>query len=964
MRVGIVGGGPRGLWAVEELVQQAAAHHVAVDIEVWEPGQLGEGSAYARDQPEYWRINVPSHIIRTNSASFDEWRRSNGEAQPLDPFPPRCLVGEFLHEAWTTLLGTSLVGVTVTHVPRRVTHLEPSGDEAGRWRVEGRLYDEVLLATGHAPDWPGALRRGPGVVGTYPAEELAAIRPGTSVAIRGTALTFIDAVLELTEGRGGEFTSAGYQPSEREPAVIYARSRRGRFMVTKPAPDSPLGRLDLSEIVARGCAEIWAAPDLAAIERALAQTAAEMLATAREDGRAMPTDAVAISSVLAGTDATDDPVSELRTSRHIAAGEADPDARWAVGQAWRDLYPAIVGRTSFGGRDDLHGFGELAVRLERVGFGPPVANVDKLLALIDAGLIDVSQLGNHPAPRADVHMLVDAVLAPPGVIPGTLVADLVERGLGFQPAGARGIAVDRDGSLPGQRHLAVVGRDTEDVVLGPDTLNRELHDVIPRWAVRVIKEANEKLDRAMHATVPLTARLEPLLTELLADNARCAQLVEEFDSPVNILRPEPMLRNIDELVRAGADHGVTTRVFFARKANKALTFVDAVRDAGHSVDVASERELSQVLNRGLPGERIILSAAVKPDRLLELAVAQGVTISVDSVAELSRIEAIARSQSRTAQLAPRLAPDPTMLPPTRFGELLSVWLEALGGVSPSAAVAIVGVHLHLHGYAAADRQLALREAFELIDAAVAAGHQPTFIDLGGGVPMSYLDDAEQWQHFQEQLSAMNRGERESFTWKNDPLGSTYPFHQTPTRGAWLRELLAGETTPSGPNIATEFIRRGLSLHLEPGRSVLDGCGVILARVAFLKHRSDGVPLVGLAMNRTQCRTTSDDILLDPVLVRTAQDRGDGSNADSGTAWGPGAEGFLVGAYCIEDEVIVRRRMCFPQGITVGDVVAIPNTAGYFMHILESASHQIPLANNVVLSGALDQLAQLDDIDER
>ena len=72
------------------------------------------------------------------------------------------------------------------------------------------------------------------------------------------------------------------------------------------------------------------------------------------------------------------------------------------------------------------------------------------------------------------------------------------------------------------------------------------------------------------------------------------------------------------------------------------------------------------------------------------------------------------------------------------------------------------------------------------------------------------------------------------------------------------------------------------------------------------------------------------------------------------------EGFLVGAYCIEDELILRRRMRFPNGVAPGDVIAVPNTAGYFMHILESASHQIPLAKNVVLGGTS---AQLDRIDE-
>ncbi|MFE1538456.1 hypothetical protein ACFWIF_08805, partial [Corynebacterium bovis] len=219
---------------------------------------------------------------------------------------------------------------------------------------------------------------------------------------------------------------------------------------------------------------------------------------------------------------------------------------------------------------------------------------------------------------------------------------------------------------------------------------------------------------------------------------------------------------------------------------------------------------------------------------------------------------------------------------------------------------------------------------------------------------------------------------ERFTWKDDPLRTIYPFHQSPTRGDWLRDLLTGPVEVRGVDdgaadgtdapadgeavsAADALVVRGLRLHLEPGRSVLDGAGLTLARVAFLKERSDGVPLVGLEMNRTQCRTTADDLLVDPVLVPCV------SAGTSAPDRGPGYEGFLVGAYCIEDEVIVRRRMRFPRGISVGDVIALPNTGGYFMHILESASHQIPLARNVVAvdagaSGRLD--FRVDPVDER
>lgn len=143
--------------------------------------------------------------------------------------------------------------------------------------------------------------------------------------------------------------------------------------------------------------------------------------------------------------------------------------------------------------------------------------------------------------------------------------------------------------------------------------------------------------------------------------------------------------------------------------------------------------------------------------------------------------------------------------------------------------------------------------------------------------------------------------------------------------------------------------RGIRLRCEPGRSLLDGCGLTLAEVAFTKTRSDGLPLVVLHMNRTQCRSTSADFLLDPILIHSQTPRREREVVSA----------FLVGAYCIEEELILRRRFEFPGGVTKGDLIAFPNTGGYLMHIIESASHQLPLAGNIRWN---DQRWAPDDID--
>ena len=268
----------------------------------------------------------------------------------------------------------------------------------------------------------------------------------------------------------------------------------------------------------------------------------------------------------------------------------------------------------------------------------------------------------------------------------------------------------------------------------------------------------------VHGTVALRARWEEWMSELVADPQQVSRLTSEYGSPVNVLNPAPLGRNAQELLDAGASHGVDTQVFFARKANKALCFVDAAREAGLGVDVASENELRQVLNRGVAPERIILSAAIKTDALLRLAIDRGVTISCDSRAEAERIAALAKALNHTAHVAPRLAPNPDNLPPTRFGELLHSWQSHAWPETIHAD----GVHVHLHGYSESDRRTALAEAIDLVEHLRLVGQPASFIDIGGGVPMSYLESREQWEYFQERIAAQRAGTGEPFTWKSDP----------------------------------------------------------------------------------------------------------------------------------------------------------------------------------------------------
>ena len=81
--------------------------------------------------------------------------------------------------------------------------------------------------------------------------------------------------------------------------------------------------------------------------------------------------------------------------------------------------------------------------------------------------------------------------------------------------------------------------------------------------------------------VPLHGRLEPWQEELANDPDRLAAWIEEHGSPVNLIDPGPMARNAAELDAGRARRAAfSLRIFFARKANKALALVDEAERLG------------------------------------------------------------------------------------------------------------------------------------------------------------------------------------------------------------------------------------------------------------------------------------------------------------------------------------------------------------------------------------------------
>ena len=462
--------------------------------------------------------------------------------------------------------------------------------------------------------------------------------------------------------------------------------------------------------------------------------------------------------------------------------------------------------------------------------------------------------------------------------------------------------------------------------------------------------------------VPLRPRLEQWMVDLLENRPRLQALTAEFGAPLNIQSADPFQRNITALTECVDDFDLPFLPMFARKANKCLTYVDTARDMGIGIDTASHAEVEQCLAQGVPGHRIVCTAAVKDEPLMSLCAAGGVTIILDNFDELALLEGVAKDGGQMVSVGLRLngfVRDGAPLY-SRFGFPLDEVPGIAARLAGAGKLRLDGLHFHLNGYSAEDRIAAISQTLPLIAEIRGADGGDFFLDIGGGIPMNYLADAGQWNDWLAALDAALAGQRAPITQHNDSLGrkagsggdagsvDRYPVAQSLVQTGWMRQIL---NAPDGDHTIAAHLREAkVSLRCEPGRSLLDGCGVTIARVAFCKKDSAGVPVIGVQMNRTQSRSGFAEFALDPMMVPGSDQRG------------AAVEGYLAGTYCTESEWLTRRKMVFPHGVRPGDLMIFPNTAGYLMHFLESRSHQFPLARNVFVQADATGSATLDHID--
>ncbi|MFH9013491.1 Y4yA family PLP-dependent enzyme [Streptomyces sp. NPDC017943] len=455
----------------------------------------------------------------------------------------------------------------------------------------------------------------------------------------------------------------------------------------------------------------------------------------------------------------------------------------------------------------------------------------------------------------------------------------------------------------------------------------------------------------------LAPRLEPRLRSLMAAHGTLHTLADAFGSPLHVVVPDQIAENVEGFRSVYRTHRLPGQIFYAHKASRSSALLRRLAATDAGVDVASLGELQHALGAGFDARRITATGPKNPE-FLWLAARTGVTVSADSAAELEQVAALVRKHALpTVPVLLRLsgfeAPGVRVLSRrSRFGtpvRELALLLETVE--RHGDAMEATGVAFHLDTTSVAEKAVALEGCLVALEAFRSRGLRPRAVDIGGGFGVSYLAEREQWEAYTTELTAAVLGRRPPLAWGGHGYGlreesgtlrgtlGLYPAYRPVAGAAYLDELLGRPAAALGGRpLASLLLEHLYDLHTEPGRALLDQCGLTLARVLEVRAQDGGGPLlVRLAAKADDIALEDHGVLVDPVVV---------PRGAAGAAEERPVAVHLFGSLCLESDLITRRTVFLPRRPEPGDLLAFANTAGYAMDFHATGAQLQPTARKV------------------
>jgi diaminopimelate decarboxylase len=265
---------------------------------------------------------------------------------------------------------------------------------------------------------------------------------------------------------------------------------------------------------------------------------------------------------------------------------------------------------------------------------------------------------------------------------------------------------------------------------------------------------------------------------------------------------------------AEAFSGTPVEICYSVKAASNLALLGKVAALGMGADIVSGGELFRALKAGVSPSRIVYSGVGKTAREMAEALDSGILMfNLESEAEMRELARVASEKGKTAPVSFRVNPDvdpathpyvATGLKESKFGIPAGDALSVFAKARELKSLKVIGLDCHIGSQLTSTGpfEAAVRIVSSLARELIASGADIKYLDVGGGLGVRYRDE-----------------------------------------------------TPPSPSAYAKAIKEaakdlpGITLVLEPGRSVASNSCVLLTRVLYLKTTPAGTfVIVDAAMN--------------------------------------------------------------------------------------------------------------------
>ncbi len=374
-------------------------------------------------------------------------------------------------------------------------------------------------------------------------------------------------------------------------------------------------------------------------------------------------------------------------------------------------------------------------------------------------------------------------------------------------------------------------------------------------------------------------------------------LADAVGTPTYVYSKAALLDSYSAYDRAFA--GIDHVICYAVKANANLGVLSVLARAGAGADIVSVGEMHRALRAGIPARKIIFSGVGKTrDEMREALKAEILMFNVESVSELRALDEVAREMGVRAPVALRVNPDvdpkthkyiSTGLKTSKFGipftQALAVYEEA----AKLSGLEVVGAQMHIGSQltSGAPFKDAMARVAALVKQLRERSIEVRMVDVGGGLGIRYRDETP-------------------------PSHQEYATMLLPA----LREL-------------------GVTVLMEPGRSIVGNAGALLTRVLYRKETDDKTFVVVDAAMNDLIRPAFYDAY-HAILA-----------ADEARAAAPVETADIVGPICESGDFLAKDRE-LPRA-EEGDLLAVMS-AGAYGFAMASNYNTRPRAAEVLVDG--------------